>query len=51
MADTTDRASAAPDHPGWRFTCPEHGWGSNLIPCPDDRHKETEQGEGGDDEQ
>jgi hypothetical protein len=38
--------------PGWRYTCQVHGWGSNLIPCPDDRHKAagTEQGEG-DDEQ
>jgi hypothetical protein len=41
---------STPDEPGWRYTCPEHGWGSNLVPCPDDSHKEgTEQG--GDDEQ
>jgi hypothetical protein len=42
--------AATPDDPGWRFTCPEHGWGSNLIPCPDDRHKETEQGESSDEQ-
>jgi hypothetical protein len=34
-----------------RYVCLEHGWVSNLIPCPDDRHKAgTEQGESSDEQ-